>query len=314
MEAEALLALGRPLLAEANLSKVADLVPDSAAVRFALAGARLRLEQTDAALGALIAGLGLPGAEDLSTAQPEAMLASLDSNAERRRWLAEVAEVAADHPAVIEGQAIFALQQGRPKAAAAAYRRLFEAAPNQTRYLTGLARALHAAGKTGAALELLATAAGDGTADTDVFLLLGTIALMQGDQGQAKAAYREVLARRPSDPLAANNLANLLLEEEPGEALRLAMLAEVVQPNDAEVQDTLGVALLANGRAGAARQMLARAMRISPDPTIAFHYAQSLVAVGEFAEASSRLLPLLEQDFPEAAAARRLHAELTGQL
>lgn len=108
-------------------------------------------------------------------------------------------------------------------------------------------------------------------------------------------------------------MAALLVHDDPREALRLAMLAESARPNDPEILDTLGLALLAVGEAAAARQVLARAERLSDDPTIAFHYAQALVAVAEPAAAIERLLPLLKQDFPESVAARSLHAALSAE-
>ncbi|NBC13691.1 MAG: tetratricopeptide repeat protein, partial [Gammaproteobacteria bacterium] len=201
--------------------------------------------------------------------------------------------------------------RGEPGAAAAAYERLLQSQPQRARYLVGLARARHTEGRRDEALAILEDAAAAGSADTETYLLLGALALGRQDRAAAMAAYREALARTPGQPLAANNLAVLLVEDDPREALRLAKLAERASPHDPEIQDTLGVALLAVGEAKAARRVLARAAQASPNPTIAYHYARALVAVAEPAAAARRLLPLLGQDFPEAAQARRLHAKLT---
>jgi len=117
----------------------------------------------------------------------------------------------------------------------------------------------------------------------DTRLLLARLRVLEGDGAQrerrdaeAVAAYRAALAADPALPDALNNLAWLLAAShdaavrDPAEALRLAEAAATAsQRRDANVLDTLAVALAANARFDAALATLDEARALLPDDAAA---------------------------------------------
>ena len=78
---------------------------------------------------------------------------------------------------------------------------------------------------------------------------LATIDETEGNFIQAEKGYRRVLELLPDNPLAANNLAMLLLKTDGSaqDALVLAGLARKVTPNNRIIEGTYGCALVQTG-------------------------------------------------------------------
>ncbi len=87
-----------------------------------------------------------------------------------------------------------------------------------------------------------------------------------GDSSKAIERYRKVLALKPDDLMATNNLAFLLAvrTNAPAAALPLAERARTLAPNSPEVADTLGWILVLLGRPAEAIPVLADAMKGAP--------------------------------------------------
>ena len=68
-----------------------------------------------------------------------------------------------------------------------------------------------------------------------------------GKQADSTAQYREILALNENNLIALNNLAWYLLDSAPAEALGYAERANAVNPDSADVLDTLALAQLKNG-------------------------------------------------------------------
>ncbi|XAM00359.1 tetratricopeptide repeat protein [Phycisphaeraceae bacterium D3-23] len=89
-----------------------------------------------------------------------------------------------------------------------------------------------------------------GGAPAGAWFLRGRISDRSGDLQSAQASYREVLRLQPSDPLAQNNLAMILvaLGRNLDEAEQLARAASASNPQDVNFQDTLAQTLSRNGK------------------------------------------------------------------
>jgi putative PEP-CTERM system TPR-repeat lipoprotein len=151
--------------------------------------------------------------------------------------------------------------------------------------------------------------------DYQAIFALGGLHERQGNKHEAVRRYREVLALKEDHVLALNNLAYLYAENfnNQEEALELARKAYRQAPDSPSVMDTLGYALLLNGRAEEARQMLEKALAKLPDnPTILYHLALACQKVGMKDEAVAYLKKALALgEFPEKLQTRTLLEKLT---
>ena len=110
--------------------------------------------------------------------------------------------------------------------------------------------------------------------DASAVSLLGTLEEASGNKGQAEADYRKALQIQPRQPLAANNLAYLMLEngENTDVALSLAQIARQSMPNSPNTADTLAWAYYYKGTYGFARDLLEDAVKTQPgDATMQYH-------------------------------------------
>ncbi len=86
---------------------------------------------------------------------------------------------------------------------------------------------------------------------------------------EAKHTYEALLDAQPDNLAALNNLANLLLEKgqhfNPQRAVRLALRATQLAPDNANYLDTLGWALYKHGDRAGARNALSKALEMDPD-------------------------------------------------
>jgi Flp pilus assembly protein TadD len=130
---------------------------------------------------------------------------------------------------------------------------------------------------------------------------------------KAAEAYEALLRVTENDVIALNNAAVLYSDELdlPGRAVELAERAIELEPHRAEIQDTLGWALLRRNRPEdleRATVLLTRADRALNSPGASYHHAVALDRAGKTAEARSRLHVALagEGDFAGRAEAERL--------
>lgn len=132
----------------------------------------------------------------------------------------------------------------------------------------------------------------------------------RGEKREAVKQYRAALSLAGSYLPALNNLAQLCADGfcSREEALRLAERAGALAGDSPEVQDTLGYALLKNGRLDEALAHLRTAeARLAGNPTVQYHLALVHAARGERKQAVERLQAALRSPaFGEADQARRL--------
>ncbi len=143
---------------------------------------------------------------------------------------------------------------------------------------------------------------------------LGALHDQQGDKGKAVEFYKEVLAKAEDHTAALNNLAYLYADNygTPEEALVLAVKAFRNEPGNPGILDTLGLALLKNGRHDEAVNVLNKAAELLPKvATVRLHQGQALHGAGKKAEAREALQSAIDLGpGPEAEQARKLLEEI----
>lgn len=107
-----------------------------------------------------------------------------------------------------------------------------------------------------------------------VVFALGTVDEAQGRLDAAERRYREVMKLQPGQPLAANNLAMLLVRQgrNAAEALSLAEQARKALPGNAIVEGTWGCALVEGGRGSEAITVLQAVVKAQPQGDPWTHY------------------------------------------
>lgn len=111
---------------------------------------------------------------------------------------------------------------------------------------------------------------------------------------EAIAVYDQILSQTPGNLLAINNLANLLIDQDPTRGLKLAEKAYAFAETDANIIDTFGWLLLKNGNVAKALEVLKKAFQIAPSsPEIHYHLAVALARSGDKSQAKRELERLL---------------------
>ncbi len=89
--------------------------------------------------------------------------------------------------------------------------------------------------------------------------------MTSGDESGAIASYKAAIGYQPNNPVALNNLAWLLREKDPEQALNLASQAQKLAPENAAILDTYGWILHLGGRHEDAKPLIEKALALSPD-------------------------------------------------
>jgi tetratricopeptide (TPR) repeat protein len=151
-------------------------------------------------------------------------------------------------------------------------------------------------------------------ADAGAVALLGTLEEARGNEPKAKAYYRKALQIQPDQPLAANNLAYLMLEndENPDVALNLAQAARRVLPDSSSTADTLAWAYYKKGAYAFARDLLEDAVKTNGnDAAMQYHLG---MVYSKLANKNSAVLHLKKAIAlaPESSSAKDAKAALQG--
>lgn len=210
------------------------------------------------------------------------------------------------------------LAEKQPQQAAEAYAAVAKEAPSAALALRE-ANAWRAAGQAEKATATLRSWLARAPEDTGALLLLSQLDMQAGRMDAAEQHLDKLVALKPRDAVALNNLAWLTGRREGKEAAAkaeaLAQRAYYLSPNQ-ETADTLGWILARNGQAQRAVPLLRRAAAMrgtaQQDPAAAYRLAYALNATGAKDEALAVLTPALasDQPFPERAEASRLLASL----
>ncbi len=130
---------------------------------------------------------------------------------------------------------------------------------------------------------------------------LGEAAQKAGDAARAEARYRQAIALQPGNAFALNNLAELLLERKDPGALALAQRAAALAPGLPAVLDTLASAQAQAGLRDQAVQSAQRAAELLPvSGMLRWHLARYLYARGDTGAARDELARALRLGLPAA--------------
>lgn len=177
------------------------------------------------------------------------------------------------------------------------------------------ARAQWAAGQQEGAIQRVQAWIATQSKDADAHLYVAQAQEALGKRQEAKQAYERVLALAPDNPVALNNLAWLIRDEDTTRAVKLAEQAYKKSPNSPALADTYGMVLVISKQYQQAAEVLGGAARRSTDLNIQYHYALSLARAGQPEEAKAILSRALDAkgDFSERQAAQGLLKELSGR-
>lgn len=125
-------------------------------------------------------------------------------------------------------------------------------------------------------------------------IVLGQLYMGKGDLAQAEDAYRKILQRDNGNVVALNNLAWLLKDSKPEEALSFATKAAKYAPENHTIIDTYAQILLQVGETERAINYLGKLVKDSPTPLFKYHLAVGLVQAGRNDEAKTFLASIIE--------------------
>ncbi|MGC9158364.1 MAG: tetratricopeptide repeat protein [Terracidiphilus sp.] len=146
------------------------------------------------------------------------------------------------------------------------------------------------------------------------YAVLGTLEESRGYWWQAENDYKKALQIQPAQPVAANNLAYLMLEHggDLDVALSLAQTARQAMPNSPNSADTLAWAYYYKGAYGFARDLLEDAVKTDPrDASMQYHLGMVYSKLGDKKNAAIHLKEALALA-PGSPAAKQAQAALAG--
>ncbi len=148
--------------------------------------------------------------------------------------------------------------------------------------------------------------------DVDAAQMLALLDIKAKRFADAEKNLQQVLAKRPGDTVALNNMAWVLNLRKDPRARPLAQRAYLQSPSP-ETADTLGWIMVQQGEAKSGLPLLQQASTQRPtDPSVKYHLAVALKENGQKDEAAKLLQPLLAGgDFDDKGSARKLLDELT---
>jgi cellulose synthase operon protein C len=212
------------------------------------------------------------------------------------------------------GQA--ALAQGDAVEAATAYARAVAAHPGERSWVVGLATAQWQANAREQSQTTLRGWLEANPDDLATWHMLAGRQLGLDQSEAALASYQQILARNPDDPIALNNAAWLVRDQDPLKALEYAERAHELAPERPRVVHTLGVVLLAQGDLARALEVLEQAVERDPNaPDFQYNLARAQAEAGHRADAAVTLTQLLDRHdtFPEREAAESLLHSLNAE-
>jgi predicted Zn-dependent protease len=149
--------------------------------------------------------------------------------------------------------------------------------------------------------------------DLDVRRMLAQYYQRTGANPELVAQLEKILEQAPNDAISLNNLAWAILKKDGRRAESLARRAHAIAPQQPAFADTLGCALIENGKFAEAVKVLDGAVQGLPkDPSIRTRYALALARSGDAGAARRELQVALsgEGAFDERANAEKLLREL----
>ncbi len=252
INARAELGRNRPAGAERSLEALLQLAPEHPEGRLLMVQTKLALGKTAEARGRMkeLLQAGVEATETVAAAGRLEAAMGDPKSAYDRLVRAQVKE--RDNTALAAALAQIAAGLGKYDVTLEQYRKLEARHPAALEYALGVANSLALLKKTTEAADQYKKVQSMSGSDPRPWLNFAVMMAESGDWKQASEGYREALRRNPKNPLALNNLADLLARHngDLSEALNLAEQAGRLMPDAPEVIDTLAFAYLRKGMTG----------------------------------------------------------------
>jgi len=301
-------ALGKAADARASYRELLALFPHAAVLRLKLMQLALAAKDTEAARAVIDDGIR---AEPHDYALLQAAVGIDLTVGGLEQALAHAERLAADPAHLPEAGLLkgdIATWQKRFSDAAAAYATALKAAPSSAGAVR-LAQALSAEGKQDAASAQLREWLAQHPDDAEVAAALSLADIAARRLDDAAAHLTIVLAHKPDNAAALNNLAWVKGERGDPAARATAQRAYLLAPGP-QTADTLGWILTKENEAARALPLLRHAgLALPNDPEIGYHLAVALERTGEREAAIKLLTPLAAKSFADHESANRLLAE-----
>lgn len=217
----------------------------------------------------------------------------------------------ADEGASLALRADILARSGDPQQAAALYDRALEE-KQDLRMAIRAYKAHAAAGRADPYRPLTAYLAAR-PEDLTARMYLAEVYLGHDKPALAREQYEALLQANSDNVVALNNLAWILLEDDPQRAVEVAAAAYRLLPDHASVADTYGRALLGSGAADEARPLLEKAAEGMPENAeIRYHLGLALLETGSRERGVETLVSLVEsgEQFESRAEAERMLSDL----
>jgi len=203
--------------------------------------------------------------------------------------------------------------------AKAAFAKSIELDKSNTDALMKVGQVEVAAGQVNEAISTFQVGAKENPQETSFPLMLGEIFLSRQDWVRAEQEYQKVLALRRDDPIAACNLAYVIMQKggDLDVALSLAQTARRRMPASADAADTLGWVYYQKGAYRPAIDTLEAAIALiqqsksSDNPRYHFHLGMAYAKSGDSARARGQLQRMLKMS-PDSSDATDARKELAG--
>ncbi|KQP43447.1 XrtA/PEP-CTERM system TPR-repeat protein PrsT [Pseudorhodoferax sp. Leaf274] len=283
--------------AKAAYTLASRLADANAPLQVRIAALQVAIQDVDGAAYSL--GKALSSQPQLLTAQ--ALMVDVDvlrkdfASAERR-----ARQIAEQHPKQAIGYSLLgdvAMAQGQRRPGIDLYRKAHQIAPSPDTF-SRLSSALWSEDGGKAAVQLAEQWSGQRPADMQARRVLADAYARAGHYAQARTSYESLLKKAPQDPVALNNLANVLLRLKDPAAADVAERAFALAPNDPSVLDTLGWSLFQAGAASQRERALGllrdARLRAPGNASIRYHLATVLAQAGRTTEARAEVQGALD--------------------
>jgi len=203
------------------------------------------------------------------------------------------------------------LAANRPDDAVKAFQDAMTESPS-TMFLSRLIGAQMRAGRRGAAQATLADWLGKHPKDLVAMEQAAELDIASGNYDAAATHLQGILAEKPHDPIALNNLAWVYQQQHDPRAMDLARQAYLLAPGP-QTADTLGWILTTAGKSDTGILLLRQASaQAANDPRVQYHFAVALKDTGDKADAIKLLTAVVavKADFTEKTQAQQLLDEL----
>ncbi len=261
---EALAAAGDLQQAVSVYNKLASLYPRSALAHLRIADLHERRGDLNAAQASVARALE---AEPLAASVHQRLLQQAIGTRDTRQVLTTARELQRRFPDSAQGyllQGDLALARKEWAAAQAAYRSALNKPGAGSKPQIRLYITLVAGSSQAAADQFAIEWRQRHPKDAEFLAHLGSAALARKDMATAEQRFREVLSIYPDSVVALNNLAWLVTDRSPREAVGFAERALALSPQAAPVLDTLAKALAADGQLQRAISVQGKAIAASP--------------------------------------------------